>query len=661
MPYRDIMKRRENRRNADADALPPMTANTPQTTTRASMTSPESLFAEQCSKAIGHDGTIDPQSLMGMVIETYRDYQARIALAEEAMDLMRSESRKIIAKSNSSATSMSRRNQLFEAALHNVPLGLSIFDAQEQIVVYNDRFLELLGISAKQASVGTAFADLRPYIKGHEKERTSTHGGQGNRLSELDSGKNTIRQFEWTMDDGRIIEAIVTILPDGRCITVHRDITAERMVTERISHLAHHDPLTGLPNRVAFHQKMQKILAEPAPTEPVALLHLNLDFFKTVNATLGASAGDQILQQTAQRLAACVGPSDVVVRLGSDEFAIVQTGARQPSASTDLGHSIIQQLAHPFNIGEHQVSLSASIGVSLSPAHGGETDHLLKNASLALSRAKTEGRKTLRFFEPEMDARVQARRALEADLRKAVLYAEFELHYQPIYDLAQGRVSTFEALLRWNHPERGRISPMDFIPLAEEMGLIVDIGRWVLYQACLDAATWPDNIKVSVNVSAIQFKSADLLDDVMSALAMAGLAPERLDLEVTESVLIRHREETLALLHDLKFHGISISLDDFGTGFSSLSYLRSFPFDKIKIDKSFVDDITSNDEALAMLRAIIFLGKSLGMAITVEGVETVDQFELLKRENCTEVQGYLISRPRPSSEIAPLLASDPLA
>ncbi len=614
------------------------------------MSAPESLFAEQCASAVGDDGSIDPQSLMEMVIDTYRGYQDRIVLAEEAMDLMRAESRKLTAQLNSSATTMSRRNQLFEAALHNLPLGLSIFDAEEKLIVCNERFLNLLGLPHEQAAAGTSFASLRSLIKGREREDAPLHN--------LDpASDNTVRHFEWAMDDGRIVEAIVTILPDGRSITVHRDVTTERKVTERISHLAHHDPLTGLPNRVAFQQKMQKLLATPESAEQVALLHLNLDFFKTVNATLGASAGDQILQQTAQRLASCVGPSDLVVRLGSDEFAIVQTSGQQPAASTDLGHAIIQQLAHPFNIGEHQVSLSASIGISLAPRHGGETDHLLKNASLALSRAKTEGRKTLRFFEPEMDARVQARRALEADLRKAVLYSEFELHYQPIFDVNQGRVTTFEALVRWNHPERGRISPMDFIPLAEEMGLIVDIGRWVLYQACLDAATWSDGIKVSVNVSAIQFKSAGLLDDVMSALAMAGLAPERLDLEVTESVLIRHREETLALLHDLKFHGISISLDDFGTGFSSLSYLRSFPFDKIKIDKSFVDDITSNDEALAVLRSIIFLGKALGMAITVEGVETREQFDLLKRERCTEVQGYLISRPVPSGDIPSLLSS----
>lgn len=374
---------------------------------------------------------------------------------------------------------------------------------------------------------------------------------------------------------------------------------------------------------------------------------------------MGVSAGDKILQQVAERVRASAGSENTLARLGSDEFAILQTGKQQPWNVTALAEQIRRELSEPFFHGEKQVELSVSMGIAIAPEDGEETDILLKNAGVALSHAKADGRKRERFFAGEMEAQMQLRHALEADLKAAVENEEFELHYQPLYDLSQRRICGFEALIRWNHPVRGRVPPMDFIPLAEEVGLVVDIGRWVLRRACNDAALWPEGIKIAVNVSAIQFSSSDLTRDVSEALAAAALSPSRLELEITESVLMENLSEVLPILHALKERGIRISMDDFGTGYSSLSYLSSFPFDKIKIDKSFVNDIVDNREAHAIMHAIILLGDALGMRVTVEGVETVEQLALLECEECDEIQGYHISPPRPACDVPHLLSLPP--
>ena len=346
-----------------------------------------------------------------------------------------------------------------------------------------------------------------------------------------------------------------------------------------------------------------------------------------------------------------------MARLGGDEFAIVQAGGTQPTDATALAARLIETVGAPFELDGHEVIVGMSIGIAISPDDGTDPFQLLKNADMALYRAKSDGRGVYRFFEPEMDALMQARRALELDLRKAIAQGDFELYYQPIVDISTRHVRGFEALIRWRHPQRGMVLPLDFIPLAEETGLIIPLGEWVLRQACKEAAGWPGLVDVAVNLSPVQFKNKNLVTAVMMALSAAGLAPSRLELEITKSVLLQESEATLAMLHQLRSFGVKISMDDFGTGYSSLGYLRTFPFDKIKIDRSFIRGMSDEGESLAIVRAVAAMGRSLGIVTTAEGVETSEQFERLKVEGCTQAQGYYFSPPRPAAEVRGLLAT----
>jgi diguanylate cyclase (GGDEF)-like protein len=434
------------------------------------------------------------------------------------------------------------------------------------------------------------------------------------------------------------------------------DITEWLAAQEKISHMARHDALTNLPNRVLFHEQLEQGLRLAKPGDQLAVLCLDLDHFKDINDSLGHPIGDALLKEVGRRLAACVGENDTVARLGGDEFAVVQLGREEEAAATALAGRLVEVISAPYDIVDHQIVIGVSIGISLFPQDGDNPNELLKNADLALYRAKADGRGTYRFFETGMDARAQARRLLEMDLRAAVQRNEFAVYYQPIRDVARDVVVAFEALIRWNHPERGLISPVSFIPLAEETGLIVALGEQVLRAACADAVTWPDGIGVAVNLSPVQFKSPNLVGSVVEALTLSGLDARRLELEITESVLLQNSESTLTTLHELRALGVRISLDDFGTGYSSLSYLRSFPFDKIKIDRSFVQELSTREDSMAIVRAVTGLGRSLGIATTAEGVENDAQLELLKREGCTQAQGFLFSQPRPASEVANMLA-----
>ena len=389
--------------------------------------------------------------------------------------------------------------------------------------------------------------------------------------------------------------------------------------------------------------------------ETLAVLCLDLDNFKGVNDTLGHPIGDGLLGAIAERLRGTVREGDTIARLGGDEFAILQADAT-PQAAGALARRLAEIISEPIEIDGQEINSGVSIGIALAPNDGSAADHLMKCADLALYRAKAEGRGTFRFFEPDMDARIQARRALEVDLRRALAAGEFALAYQPQINLASNDLVAMEALLRWNHPERGAVPPAEFIPLAEEMGLIVPLGEWVLREACKDAARWPDPIKVAVNLSPVQFRKRGLVTMVTQALAAARLAPHRLELEITEAVLLQDDEAIVTMLHELRALGVRISMDDFGTGYSSLSYLRSFPFDKIKIDRSFVKDIDRNRDSAVIIKAIASLGHSLGIETTAEGIETEEQLELVRRAGCTEMQGYLVSPPRPASEAPGLIA-----
>jgi len=406
-----------------------------------------------------------------------------------------------------------------------------------------------------------------------------------------------------------------------------------------------------------FHDRLAAALERAGRDgSAVAVLCLDLDRFKPVNDTLGHPVGDTLLRTVAERLRSAVRATDLVARLGGDEFAVLQAGHEQPQGAQALAARLVDLVGRSYLIEGHLVNVGASVGVALAPGDGADPDRLLTCADLALYRAKDEGRGAFRLFEPEMDARMQARRALELDLRKALALRELELFYQPQLDLETGRVCGFEALLRWRHPERGLVPPAEFVPLAEEIGLIVKIGEWVLRTACREVAGWPDGIGVAVNVSPAQFKSPKLVDVVRGALEASGLPPSRLEVEITESVLLQDDAGNLATLHRLRDLGVRVAMDDFGTGYSSLGYLRSFPFDKIKIDRSFVRDLPGSADCLAIVRAIAGLGSRLDIATTAEGVETAEQMRRIRAEGCDQIQGYLVSRPVPPAEIPALIA-----
>lgn len=437
---------------------------------------------------------------------------------------------------------------------------------------------------------------------------------------------------------------------------VSEDIAERKRAEAQIARLAHYDPLTELPNRVLFQKELADALARRARKgDQLAVHFIDLDRFKTVNDTLGHPLGDALLREAAERLRGCVREGDTVARLGGDEFAVVQSGLKDMAGATRLASRIVEAMSAPFDLQGHQVVIGASVGVAAAPSDGEDADELLKKADMALYRAKADGRGAFHFFERAMDEQLQARRALELDLRRALQAGEFELFYQPLYNLGDERVTGCEALLRWRHPDRGMVSPADFIPLAEEIGLIVQLGEWVLRTACAEAATWPGHVRLAVNLSPAQFRDRGLVRTVISALAVSGLPAHRLELEITESVLLQDSAANMSMLHDLKALGVRISMDDFGTGYSSLSYLRSFPFDKIKIDQTFVRDILHDSDALAIIKAVLDLGSSMGIVTTAEGVETLEQLNALRGQGCAEIQGYFISRPAPASEIARML------
>lgn len=442
---------------------------------------------------------------------------------------------------------------------------------------------------------------------------------------------------------------------DGYLVAV-ADITERRRAEARIAHMAHHDGLTNLPNRVLYQQSLRQALEHAQVNGgQVAVLCIDLDLFKNVNDSYGHPMGDRLLVQVAERLRSEVLGNNLVARLGGDEFAVVLAADTSPQEAGDHAMRLIELLSAPYRIDGVELVIGASIGIALSPGDGRSSEELMRNADMALYRAKGDGGGICCFFEAEMDRKAQKRREMETDLRRAFAHGEFELHYQPLVSLAANRISGFEALLRWRHPQKGMVSPMDFIPLAEDIGLIVGIGEWALRQACMEAASWPDHIKVAVNLSPVQFRSRNLVQTVVSALAQSRLAPQRLELEITESVFLAETEANIATLHQLRDLGVSFAMDDFGTGYSSLSYLRSFPFDKIKIDRSFVKDLARRSDCSAIIRAVAGLGRSLDITTTAEGVETPDQLDWLRAEGCSEVQGYLFSAALPPQDIAALL------
>jgi diguanylate cyclase (GGDEF)-like protein len=543
----------------------------------------------------------------------------------------------------------------FNAAVDNMPLGFCMVDDEQRLVAANKRFAEIYRLQPDMILPGTPLRTSLVY--------RAANGDFGDDIGPdfVEERLASARAPEpWhsirTTRDGRTISVLHQPLAGGGSLSTHEDITARRKAEAQIAHMAHHDALTDLPNRVLFREHLVNAL-ESGGRGKLAVLCIDLDRFKAVNDTLGHPIGDALLRLVGDRLQASARPTDLVARLGGDEFAIVQTGTEQPFGATTLATRLIAAMAKLFELDGHQVMTGASVGISIAPNDGSDPDKLLKNADMALYRAKSDGGDSYRFFEPNMDAEMQARRTLEIDLRRALTLGEFEVYYQPFITLKTGKISGFEALLRWHHPERGIVPPLEFIPVAEEIGLIGQIGAWVLKRACLEAAKWPADIHIAVNLSSAQFKHRAVILDVVAALGASGLPARRLELEITEAVLLEHTESNLQILDELRNLGVRISMDDFGTGYSSLAYLQKFPFDKIKIDRSFVNDLPEHAEALAIVRAVTSLGISLGMKTTAEGVETEDQLKKLREEGCTEVQGYLFSKPVPAGEAKLLLQS----
>jgi diguanylate cyclase (GGDEF)-like protein/PAS domain S-box-containing protein len=440
-------------------------------------------------------------------------------------------------------------------------------------------------------------------------------------------------------------------------VNVVEDVTERRQANEKIAHLAHYDALTDLPNRVLFRAQIERELRQANQGRQFALLYIDIDEFKGINDSLGHHVGDELLKTVASRIRDCIKQDDLIARLGGDEFAVIQTGVAAAADVETFVARIYEAIRRPCECLGHQLSTDASIGVAIAPRDGTELDQLIKHADLAMYAAKSSGRRVHRFFEPAMDASANARLTMEQDLRHALTDGGFEIHYQPLVSLASGDVTGCEALLRWRHPDRGMISPAEFIPVAEDTGLINEIGDWVLRTACAEAATWPAQVRLAVNVSPVQFKSGTLALKIMAALAASNLPAERLELEITEAVLIRDDEAALAILHRLRAIGVRIALDDFGTGYSSLSYLKRFPFDKIKIDRCFVSDINEADGSSSIVQAVVNIAAALHMTTAAEGVETEAQRALLRKLGCTEMQGYLFSAARPSAEVKALFAA----
>ncbi len=549
---------------------------------------------------------------------------------------------------------LERQNLHFDAAVTNMSQGLALFDRDTRLIVANARFTEVYGLDTKVLAPGSYHSDIIERMLTSEVLAAPTADAIRAGTHPLGAA-GVISDSFVELSDGRVLFVAKRAMPDGGWVSTHEDITERRQAEAKMAYMAHHDALTDLPNRVLFREKLEEAAAKAAPGKWVGVLCLDLDNFKDVNDTLGHPVGDLLLKAVAARLRQALPEDATVARLSGDEFALVEPGIANPDAAALLAQDLIAVISQPFDIEGHQLVIGTSIGIAIAPTDGTHSDQLLKNADMALYRAKSDGRSTHRFFEREMDARLQARRVLEVDVRKALAAGEFELYYQAQVNLARDAVSGFEALIRWRHPARGLVSPSEFIPLAEETGLIVPIGEWVIRTACVEAARWPADIRIAVNLSPVQFRSRNLVPTVINALAMSGLSSSRLELEITESVLLENNEATLATLHRLRNLGVRISMDDFGTGYSSLSYLRSFPFDKIKIDRSFTRDIESTADSAAIARAVASLGASLGITTTAEGVETARQLEIVRGEGCTEVQGYVYSEALPADSVWALL------
>jgi diguanylate cyclase (GGDEF)-like protein/PAS domain S-box-containing protein len=620
------------------------------------------LLARQIAKATQGTGELNLQALLTLVSEAYGQSDSDRHRTDRSISLMIKELEQLnlgldqLVQERTVAlrereAELQAQNLWFDAALENMAHGLSMFDRSECLIVSNTRYREMYGLTPEQTKRGVTLRSIleAQVVAGNRPVDAASYVEE--RLALVRKGNPYYA--ETAMSDGRVISVTHRPMPHGGWVAIHQDITAQKRAETQIAYMARHDGLTSLANRAVLLEKMEEALARLRRYgNRFTVFMLDLDLFKTVNDSLGHPIGDELLKLVALRLSACVAETDTVARLGGDEFAVLASvEGDQHEAAIATANRLLEAVAPPYDLDGHHLNIGTSIGIALAPEHGIAVDQLMKNADLALYKAKSEGRYAYRFFDDALGIEARARRAHQNDLRDALINDEFELHYHPIIDLHTREIASVEALIRWRHPNRGIVTPAEFIHVAEETGLINPIGKWVLRKACSDAMHWPAHVKVSVNLSAVQFRSICPIENFRGALNETGLPPERLELEITESVLLQGNAENVETLHQLRLMGISIVLDDFGTGYSSLSYLRMFPFDKIKIDRSFVHELSNNADCAAIVSAVAGLGRSLRIATVAEGIETEDQLLLVRAAGCTHAQGFLFGPPCAVAEL----------
>jgi diguanylate cyclase (GGDEF)-like protein len=608
---------------------------------------PQNLLSRQVREAEDSSGQIDTTSLLTHVADTYREFYSghkhsaqensamAEALAQSKLDLELAEK------------SLKVQKARFEATMDNMKLGLFMFDDQGQLAVANQKLKSLLRIGETDILIGLTVVEFYTKILLNLGALASGHARIEayvalTKLTEKSS-------LNLVFQSGQVLHVSHSPIADGGFVQTLEDVTSRRKAEAKASHLASHDALTNLPNRRLLKQHIDVSLNDSQAD--CAVLCVDLDRFKAVNDTLGHAGGDALLVEVTKRLSQCVRAGDTVGRLGGDEFVILIANVKGQGDAATLAQRVVTEIRKPFDILGHSVLIGASVGVAMAPSDGNNPDRLIKSADMALFEAKREGRGCYRFFEPRLEQQVLERQALEIDLRQALAGQQFELYYQPVFAARQRKLVGFEALIRWNHPTRGRVSPLDFIALAEELGLITQMGDWIINEACRKAASWPGDLIVAVNVSARQFVNHDLYSVVTQALSDNGLPPSRLEIEITESALMESDAEIASVLQRLKQHGVGIAMDDFGTGYSSLAYLRRFHFTKVKIDRSFIGGLATETQSIAIVRAIIALCKSLNIVVTAEGVETEVQADILRLENCDYLQGFLLGRPTPTQDL----------
>jgi diguanylate cyclase (GGDEF)-like protein len=616
------------------------TSNPPDPNVLAS-NSIQDLLEKQVDRARDPTGKIDTSLLLNSVVTTYENFHADRQRAARENVAMAADLAKANLGFEQASKTLSAQNGRFESAMDNMNLALCMFDADGRLAVANTRLRKILSLHDGDQLVGLSIEDfcsrtlqkLGPLASGHTRLEAYLAITQAAQKSSL----NLVFQ------SGQVLQVSHSPIKDGGFVQTLEDVTERRKAEAKASHLASHDVLTNLPNRRLLKQHIYVSLNDSQAN--CAVLCVDLDRFKSVNDTLGHAGGDALLVEVTKRLGQCLRAGDTVGRLGGDEFVILLASVKSQQDASDVAQRVVTEIAKPFDILGHSVIVGASVGVAMAPSDGDVPDRLIKSADMALFEAKRAGRGCYRFFEPALEVKARARQLLEIDLRRAVREQEFELHFQPVFAARQRKLVGFEALIRWNHPTRGRISPLEFIPIAEELGLITELGDWIIDEACRTAATWPDDLVVAVNVSARQFINHDLCSVVRQALTLHNLAPSRLEIEITESALMESGGEIATILQQLRQQGIGLAMDDFGTGYSSLAYLRRFHFTKVKIDRSFIGGLATEMQSIAIVRAIIALCKSLNIVVTAEGVETEVQADILRLENCDYLQGFLLGRP----------------